>query len=105
MRFYPPGRPDLLTRFVLDALRVLDQVEDGHRAVSVYRMEDRLPLVRSKTLVLVGSEDSVARPCVDDLALLLQDGRVRLIEGGMVPMVDQMPEEFAAAVLEFLLEV
>jgi hypothetical protein len=28
--------------------------------------------------------------------------RTAEIQGGMVPMVDQMPEEFAAAVMDFL---
>ena len=33
MGFYPPHSGDLLTRYVADALKVLDRVEEGHRAV------------------------------------------------------------------------
>jgi 2-hydroxy-6-oxonona-2,4-dienedioate hydrolase len=40
--FYPPGRPDLLTRFVRDALVLGPDVERGHRAVGAYRMEERV---------------------------------------------------------------
>ena len=38
MRFYPPGRPDLLTRFVLDALKAGELAVGGHRAVRAYDM-------------------------------------------------------------------
>ena len=43
--FYPPNRPDLLDRFIRDALAPgLDPVE-GHRACARYRMEERIGLV------------------------------------------------------------
>jgi len=100
--FYPDGRLDLLTRFVIDALRVLDMVENGHLAVSAYRMEERLPLVRAKTLVMAGSEDQFALPHVEDLRKRLPGSDVTIIEGGKVPMIDQLPQQVAAAVLDFL---
>ena len=40
MPFYPNDRSDILTRFVLDALKVNDRMEEGHRAVNIYKMED-----------------------------------------------------------------
>lgn len=104
MAFYPPGRPDLLTRFVIDALRVFDEVEKGHLAVSSYRMEERLPLIRAKTLVMAGSEDRFSLPHVGDFVERLPGCRVEIVEGGMVPMVDQLPQAFAAVVTAFLAE-
>jgi pimeloyl-ACP methyl ester carboxylesterase len=102
MPFYPKNRPDLLSRFVRDALKVLPQLEDGHRAVSEYRMEERLPSINAPTLVLAGSDDPFASAGLDVLAERIRGSLRKVIEGGMVPMVDQMPEKFAEAVLGFL---
>ncbi len=100
--FYPPDRPDLLLAFVCDALRVLDRVEDGHRAVASYRMEDRIGRVRQPVLVIRAGADPFAAPHAE--ALLIRLPRARLVEiaDGMVPLPDQLPEAFARAVDEFL---
>jgi pimeloyl-ACP methyl ester carboxylesterase len=100
--FYPKGRPDLLARFVLDALKVGSRAEAGHRAVGRYRMEERAPRVRAPTLVLVGSEDPFSGPRAGTLAGAISGSEIRVLEGGMVPMPDQMPQAFARAVLDFL---
>src|SRR5262249_33599846 len=67
MPYYPPGRPDLLTRFVADATRVLDRVEEGHQAVNAYRMEDRIGLITAPTLVVCGALDGFSLPDVGKL--------------------------------------
>ena len=100
--FYPPDRPDLLHRLCIDAMKVLERVEEGHDAVHHYRMEDRLPLIAVPVLLLVGTEDPYVYPRHQRLADAIPGSEVKELVGGMVPMVDQMPEEFAAAVLEFL---
>jgi pimeloyl-ACP methyl ester carboxylesterase len=102
MPFYPISKPDLLRRFVLDALKVWHDVEAGHRAVNQYRMEERAPLIKAPTLVLAGTEDPFSFPRMKPLSEHIPGSRTAEIKGGMVPMVDQMPQEFAAAVLEFL---
>lgn len=102
MPFYPKDRPDLLRRFVLDALKVWGRLEEGHRAVNKYRMEDKAPLIKAPTLVLAGTEDPFSYPCMKPLSEAIQGSRTAEIRGGMVPMVDQMPEEFGRIVLEFL---
>jgi pimeloyl-ACP methyl ester carboxylesterase len=100
--FYPTGRPDLLTRFVIDALKVGERVEEGHRAVSVYRMEDRVPLIQAPTLVLAGTDDPFSFPRMKPLSESIKGSRTVVIQGGMVPMVDQVPEAFARVVIDFL---
>jgi pimeloyl-ACP methyl ester carboxylesterase len=102
MPFYPPNRPDLLTRFVIDALKVGTRVEEGHHAVSRYRMEEKIGLIRVPTLVLAGTDDPFAFPRMAILAQKIQGSETAVIQGGMVPMVDQMPEEFAGVVMDFL---
>ena len=101
-QFYPPDQPELLTRFVLDALKVWGRVEDGHRAVNTYKMEDKAHLVEAETLVVAGDEDPFSFPRMGPLSENIKNSRTMAIEGGMVPMVDQLPEEFARVVLDFL---
>lgn len=100
--FYPPGRPDLLEAFVLDALKVDDRVEEGHRVVAAYRMEDRIARVTQPTLIIRATGDPFAAPHAAELQAHLPQARIVDIEGGMVPLPDQLPREFAAAVLAFL---
>jgi pimeloyl-ACP methyl ester carboxylesterase len=102
MPIYPKNRPDLLTRLVIDALKVGERMEEGHRAVSRYRMEDKVPLIKAPTLVLAGSADPFSFPRMKPLAAAIKGSETAVIEGGMVPMDEQMPEEFARAVLRFL---
>jgi pimeloyl-ACP methyl ester carboxylesterase len=102
MPFYPKSRPDLLRRFVLDALKVWEEVEAGHRAVNDYRMEERAPLIQAPTLVLAGTDDPFSFPRMKLLSAHIPGSITAEIQGGMVPMVDQMPEEFALAVMDFL---
>jgi pimeloyl-ACP methyl ester carboxylesterase len=102
MPFYPADRPDLLRRFVMDALKTAERVEEGHQAVSRYRMEEKAPLVQAPTLVLAGTDDPFSYPHVKSLARSIKSAQVAELPGGMVPLVDQMPERFARAVLDFL---
>ncbi|GAB3767327.1 alpha/beta fold hydrolase [Ramlibacter monticola] len=100
--FYPAGRPELLHAFVLDALKVGGDVEAGHRAVASYRMEDRIAVVQQPVLVLRATDDPFAAPHAVHWRQVLPRARFVDIPGGMVPLPDQLPEAFAAAVLPFL---
>lgn len=100
--FYPPGRPDLLEAFVLDALKVGHRVEEGHRAVASYRMEDRIGRVTQAALIIRATDDPFAAPHAQELRHHLPQARIVDIEGGMVPLPDQMPEAFARTALGFL---
>ena len=100
--FYPAGRPELLEAFVRDALKVSGDVEGGHRAVASYRMEDRIGRVTQPTLLVRASDDPFASPHAPELQAHLPQARVADIDGGMVPLPDQLPQAFADAVLAFL---
>ena len=100
--FYPPDRPDLLTAFVCDALKAGGQLEDGHRAVASYRMEDRIHQVLQPTRIIRAPHDPFAAPHARELLKALANAHIVDIAGGMVPLPDQLPEPFARAVLEFL---
>jgi pimeloyl-ACP methyl ester carboxylesterase len=103
--FYPDQRPDLLRRFVADALRVGDRIEEGHRAVNRYPVEDRVGFVTCPVLVMAGTADPFAHPMLQRWREVLLEARFTEIVGGMVPLPDQLPEEFAAAVAEFVTSV
>ena len=101
-RFYPKDRPDLLARFVTDALRAGEKLVEGHGACSRYRMEEKIGRVRCPTLVTCGTEDPFSFPKVELVARHIPGSRLAPIAGGSVAVVDEMPEVFARLVLEFL---
>jgi pimeloyl-ACP methyl ester carboxylesterase len=100
--FYPPDRPDLLQAFVTDAMQVMDWLEQGHRAVGSYRMEERIDRIGQPVLVIRAGRDPFAAPHAQALCARLPQARLVEIGEGMVPLPDQLPQAFAAAVLEFL---
>lgn len=65
-------------------------------------MEERLPLVRCPTLVIAPTADPHAYPHAPKVAAAIAGSVMVEIENGMVPLPDQMPAEFAAAVHRFL---
>lgn len=99
--FYPAGRADLLQAFVRDALAV-SNAEDGHRAVAAYRMEDRLGAIVQPVCIVKASADPFAAPHAREWLDLLPQAQWVEIAQGMVPLPDQLPQEFAAAVDHFL---
>ena len=101
--YYPPDRPDLLERLVLDCLKVgVDRCEEGHDAVNSFKIEDPLANVTAPTLLLCGTDDWAAYPEQDMLAAYLPGCERVEIAGGGIPMPDHMPEAFSEAVLPFI---
>jgi pimeloyl-ACP methyl ester carboxylesterase len=99
--FYPRDRPTLLQAFVADALKASGDVESGHLAVASYRMEDRIAALRPPVLLVHATDDPFAAPHLAEWRHLLPEAKVATLEGG-VPLPDQCPREFAAAVLAFV---
>jgi pimeloyl-ACP methyl ester carboxylesterase len=103
--FYPAGDTALLERFMVDALKAGDLAAEGHRVVGRYQMETRIPLVTSPTLVLAATDDPHAYPAAARVVQAIIGSRRVDIAGGMVPLPDQLPAAFAAAVEQFLVNV
>lgn len=99
--YYPEDRPDLLEAFIIDALKAGHRRVTGHRAVARYVMEDRLPLVKCPVL-LVGAPGDVAFRDLPRWEETLPDATVEVINGGMVPLPEHMPNEFVSTVTAFL---
>lgn len=100
--FYPADDIDLLHRFMIDALRAGEMAAEGHRVVNRYRMEDRLGHIRCPTLVIAPTGDPHVHPVAPKVAGAIKGSILRELSGGMVPLPDQMPEEFAGLVREFI---
>jgi pimeloyl-ACP methyl ester carboxylesterase len=99
--FYPEDI-ELLERFIIDCLRAGDLAAEGHRVVGRYAVEQRLPLVSCPVLLIAPTADPYAFPAVPGLDVALPHATVTAIEGGMVPLPDQLPRPFADAVESFL---
>jgi pimeloyl-ACP methyl ester carboxylesterase len=100
--FYPPGRIDLLEAFVIDALKAGPRAAEGHQIVARYDMEAAVRRVRCPVLLMGATDDPYAYPALDRMRSALPEAEVEVIQGGMVPLPDQLPEQFAAAVERFL---
>lgn len=103
--FYPPRRPDLLNRFVRDALAPGVDPAEGHLACARYGMENRIGLVSAPVLILGGDADPFSFPDVE----VVRDGlsgaksvEIVVVDGGTIPMVEQCATAVAAAVIDFL---
>ena len=102
-RFYPAGRPDLLERFVRDALAAGQElVEAGHHVVREFRVEKALPRVSARVGLLSATGDPYAQPHLPRWTEALPDAPVAEVLGGGVPLPDERPEQFTAAVLDLL---
>lgn len=100
--YYPPGRSDLIERFIVDALRAGEQGQLGHAAVASYRMEEALPRVKCPALIIGAPLDPFAYRFVEPLAASISGSIALEITDGYVPLPDQLPAQFARAVLEFI---
>ena len=103
--YYPAGRPELLERFVRDALAPGVDPAEGHRACARYRMADRIGLVTAPVLLIGASADPFAFPNVAILQehlVAARSVRSAIVEGGTIPLMEQAPEEVAKLVGDFL---
>ncbi len=100
--WYPAGNIELLNRFMIDALKAGPLALEGHNVVSRYVMETQLAKIRCPVLIVAPTADPFAYPFARPLAARIAGSRVVDIPGGMIPLPDQMPTEFARVVADFL---
>lgn len=103
--YYPAGRPDLLDRFIRDALAPGLDPTEGHRAVERYQMDERIGAVTAPVLLLAPSDDPFAAEALPHVIGALTGARVtelRVLEGAGVPAMEQCAPEVAAHVRSFL---
>ena len=98
--FYRPGEEAALNRFMVDALTVLDRVEEGHVAVRGSLMDRRLPHVTARTLAICAEGDHYSLPALERFAAAL-GCETRIVPDAHVPLPEQRPDAFAAIVLEW----
>ncbi|WP_338692642.1 alpha/beta fold hydrolase [Streptomyces sp. Q6] len=99
--FYRPGEEEALGRYVIDALTVLDRVEEGHRAVRRYAMEPRLPQITARTLAVCAPDDRFSLPSLAKFAAAL-GCPTRVLSAGHAAAPEQIPREFADTVVEWV---
>lgn len=99
--FYPPNRPDVLERYVHDAIAARD-AEEGHLAVGRYRMEDAVGRIVSPALCIGASADPYAFADLEPLARRIDGAATAVVEGGTVGLLEDKAPEVAAIVLAFL---
>ena len=97
-----PADVELLNRFMIDCLKAGSLAGEGHRVVARYPMEERLPTLTCPVQFIAATEDPHAYPAIPALRAALPSATVVEIDGGMVPLPDQMPGPFAVAVEAFL---
>ncbi|MFE0476837.1 alpha/beta fold hydrolase [Streptomyces sp. NPDC058947] len=99
--FYQPGEEAALTNYVIDALTVLDRVEEGHESLRRYAMETRLPRITARTLAVCAPRDHYSLPSLAKFAVAL-GCRTHVLSGGHAAAPEQVPEEFARTVLAWV---
>lgn len=102
---YPKGRPDILNRFIRDALAPGVDPAEGHHACARYVMEHRVGLVTAPVLILAATDDPVSYPHTEKLSQVYVNAKsvdVVEIEGGQIPFMEQKAPEVAVAVEAFL---
>jgi len=98
--FYPRDRPDLLDRYVSDALRAGPLARLGHHIVASYQMD--VSRLQMPVLLIGADRDPYAFGQLERMAAALPHAATAVIAGGMVPLPDGWPAEFAQAVAGFL---
>jgi pimeloyl-ACP methyl ester carboxylesterase len=101
-QFYPDDRADLLEAFLIDALKAGPRAAEGHQVVARYDMQAAVTGLHCPVLLIGATDDPYAYPALEPMRAALPDAEVEVIQGGMVPLPDQLPEKFAAAVERFL---
>jgi pimeloyl-ACP methyl ester carboxylesterase len=74
----------------------------GHHVVGSYLMDGKLDELNMPVLLIGADEDPFAFPQLERMRHQLAHAKVAVIRGGMVPLPDGWPDEFATHVTGFL---
>lgn len=103
--FYPADRPDLLDRFVRDALAPGLDPAEGHRAVDRYEMERRIRDVDAPVLLLAPTHDPFAEQHLATVVEALSHVpvlRLGRLEGAQIPAMEACADQVAHHLLTFI---
>ena len=103
--FYPKDRPDILNRFIHDSLNFGVDPKEGHKACARYVIEDKFDRITTDVLLIAPTEDPFAFPQIEKFQRSLTKTKslqTAVIEGGMIPLMEEKSPEVAKAVLAFL---
>jgi pimeloyl-ACP methyl ester carboxylesterase len=92
---------DIVEASVLEYIKAGPRGEEIHWTARAYDTKGRLPLIKRPTLVLSGAS-GLFHSAAENVRKLVPGSKLVVIENGPPRMERIMPEEFAAAILNFL---
>lgn len=93
--------PALVTRFVIEQLQGFAPFWYGHHAAFVYDHNAAIPKIKHRTLILTNSDD-VIYPQAVQTKEMRPDFEMIVLENGGIDPTDLIPDEWVAAVQNFL---
>lgn len=94
--------PALAQRFVLDLWRAGETSEQGHFAVALYRMEDRIGLVKCPALLIYNKHDPFADPARSKPVRDAFNPATEVFLDAGVFVANEKPELFARTILDYV---
>jgi pimeloyl-ACP methyl ester carboxylesterase len=95
--------PMLIQRILLDLLKAGESSEFGHYAAALYKMEERLPLLKGPALVIIGKKDPFAnREKSHTFANTIPNCQEVYIEDGGIFLPSEKPLEWAHLIMKFI---
>jgi pimeloyl-ACP methyl ester carboxylesterase len=98
--FNPGAGPELWKKLLVAGLLAGTSGEAAHHAVFEYEEQERLPLVKSPTLLISGSDD-IFYKYLEATQSLIPRCKTKVVEGGGSAIALTKPDEFAQAILGF----
>lgn len=99
--FNPGAGPEAWKKLLIAGLTAGPSGEAAHHAVFEYEEKERLPLIKSPTLLISGSDD-VFYKYLEATQSLIPRCKTKVIEGGGSAIALTKSDEFAQTILEFL---
>ena len=94
--------PALVQRLVLDLWRAGETSEQGHFAVALYRMEDRIGLVKCPALLVYNKHDPFADPARSKPVHQAFKPATEVFLDAGVFVANEQPASFAQAILDYV---